>query len=39
MNPGIKVRVVSQDTKMSLGDGEVDLVIRYGQRSFSDGAV
>lgn len=39
MNPGIQVRVVSQDTKISLADGEVDMVIRYGQPPFSDGTV
>ncbi|WP_037169630.1 LysR substrate-binding domain-containing protein [Pseudorhizobium pelagicum] len=38
-NPGVQVRVVSQDTKIDLGSGEIDLVVRYGRSPFSDGTV
>jgi DNA-binding transcriptional LysR family regulator len=39
LNPGIQVRVVSQDNRIDLDGGEVDIVIRYGLPPFSDGTV
>ncbi|MBN8949041.1 MULTISPECIES: LysR substrate-binding domain-containing protein [unclassified Rhizobium] len=38
-NPGIQIRVISQDAKIDLDSGEVDIVIRYGLPPFSDGTV
>ncbi|MGO8126630.1 LysR substrate-binding domain-containing protein, partial [Rhizobium ruizarguesonis] len=38
-NPGIMVRVISQDSPIALDDGEVDVAIRYGVPHFSDGTV
>lgn len=38
-NPGILVRVISQDSPIALDDGEVDVAIRYGMPPFSDGTV
>ncbi|TBY56269.1 LysR family transcriptional regulator [Rhizobium leguminosarum bv. viciae] len=38
-NPGILVRVISQDSPIALDDGEVDVAIRYGVPPFSDGTV
>ncbi|AIC30952.1 LysR family transcriptional regulator protein (plasmid) [Rhizobium etli bv. mimosae str. IE4771] len=38
-NPGILVRVISQDNPISLDDGEIDVAIRYGVPPFSDGTV
>ncbi|MGO7580535.1 LysR substrate-binding domain-containing protein, partial [Rhizobium ruizarguesonis] len=38
-NPGILVRVISQDRQIALDDGEVDVAIRYGVPPFSDGTV
>lgn len=38
-NPGILVRVISQDSPIALDDGEIDVAIRYGMPPFSDGTV
>ncbi|WP_037084138.1 LysR substrate-binding domain-containing protein [Rhizobium sp. CF122] len=38
-NPGIQIRVVSQDQKIDLDSGAVDLAIRFGLPPFSDGTV
>ncbi|NTE53744.1 LysR family transcriptional regulator [Agrobacterium tumefaciens] len=38
-NPGIHIRVVSQDTRINLDDGDIDIAIRYGVPPFSDGTV
>ncbi|RUL97997.1 LysR substrate-binding domain-containing protein [Rhizobium chutanense] len=38
-NPGILVRVISQDSPIALDGGEVDVAIRYGLPPFSDGTV
>ncbi|MGR9403396.1 LysR substrate-binding domain-containing protein (plasmid) [Rhizobium leguminosarum] len=38
-NPGILVRVISQDSPIALDDGEVDVAIRYGVPPFSDATV
>ncbi|KKZ83895.1 LysR family transcriptional regulator [Rhizobium phaseoli] len=38
-NPGILVRVISQDNPITLDDGEMDVAIRYGVPPFSDGTV
>ncbi len=38
-NPGIQIRVISQDTKIDLDSGEVDILIRYGLPPFNDGTV
>ncbi|WP_434713816.1 LysR substrate-binding domain-containing protein (plasmid) [Rhizobium sp. YTUHZ045] len=39
VNPGILVRVISQDNPIALDDGEIDVAIRYGMPPFSDGTV
>lgn len=39
LNPGVQVRVVSQDSKIDIGEGGIDLVVRYGQPPFADGTV
>lgn len=38
-NPGIQIRVVSQDSKIDLDDGQVDVAIRFGIPPFNDGTV
>ncbi|MBY5570711.1 LysR family transcriptional regulator [Rhizobium leguminosarum] len=38
-NPGIQVRVVSQDSKIDLDAGQVDLAVRFGVPPFNDGTV
>lgn len=38
-NPGIQIRVVSQDAKIDLDSGAVDLAIRFGLPPFNDGTV
>ncbi|NEJ69912.1 LysR family transcriptional regulator [Rhizobium phaseoli] len=38
-NPGILVRVISQDSPIALDGGEIDVAIRYGLPPFSDGTV
>ncbi len=38
-NPGIQIRVVSQDAKIDLDSGAVDLAIRFGVPPFNDGTV
>ncbi|SCB61793.1 DNA-binding transcriptional regulator, LysR family [Rhizobium aethiopicum] len=38
-NPGILVRVISQDSPIALDDGEIDVAIRYGMPPFNDGTV
>lgn len=38
-NPGIQIRVVSQDSPIDLDNGDVDIAIRYGSPPFSDGTV
>ena len=38
-NPGIQIRVVSQDTPIDLNAGGIDIAIRYGTAPFSDGTV
>ncbi|WP_064713209.1 LysR substrate-binding domain-containing protein [Rhizobium bangladeshense] len=38
-NPGILVRVISQDSPIALDDGEIDVAIRYGMPPFRDGTV
>lgn len=38
-NPGIQVRVVSQDSRIDLDTGDVDIAIRYGLPPFTDGTV
>lgn len=39
LHPSIHVRVVSQDTRINLDEGDVDIAIRYGTPPFSDAAV
>ncbi|MEZ2128617.1 MULTISPECIES: LysR substrate-binding domain-containing protein [unclassified Sinorhizobium] len=39
LNPGLQVRVVSQDTRLELDSGEIDIAIRYGLPPFADGTV
>jgi len=36
-NPGIQIRVVSQDSRINLDDGDIDIAIRYGVPPFNDG--
>lgn len=38
-NPGIQVRVISQDEKINLDGGEINIAIRYGMPPFNDGTV
>ncbi|EPE96630.1 LysR substrate-binding domain-containing protein [Rhizobium grahamii] len=38
-NPGVQIRVVSQDTKIDLDGGGIDIAIRYGTPPFSDAKV
>lgn len=38
-NPGIQIRVVSQDSKIDLDEGQVDVAIRFGIPPFNDGTV
>jgi LysR family glycine cleavage system transcriptional activator len=38
-NPGIQIRVVSQDNRINLDDGDIDIAIRYGVPPFNDGTV
>ncbi|WP_307147795.1 LysR substrate-binding domain-containing protein [Rhizobium tibeticum] len=38
-NAGIQIRVVSQDTRIDLNAGDIDIAIRYGMPPFSDGTV
>ncbi|MBB4234512.1 LysR substrate-binding domain-containing protein [Rhizobium esperanzae] len=38
-NPGILVRVISQDSPIALDGAEVDVAVRYGLPPFSDGTV
>lgn len=38
-NPGLQVRVVSQDSKIDLYSGQVDLAVRFGVPPFNDGTV
>lgn len=37
LHPSIQMRVVSQDSRIKLDEGDVDIVIRYGTPPFSDG--
>lgn len=39
LNPEIQIRVVSQDSKLDLTNGGVDIAIRYGVPPFNDGIV
>ena len=39
LHPGAQIRVISQDSRLSLDGGEVDIVIRYGAPPFGDGVV
>lgn len=39
LHPGIQIRVVSQDAKFDLGQGGVDIALRYGIPPFNDGMV
>jgi LysR family transcriptional regulator, glycine cleavage system transcriptional activator len=39
LHPGIQIRVISQDTRLNLDAGEVDIAIRYGLPPFADGSV
>lgn len=36
-NPGRQIRVVSQDSRFNLDDGDIDIAIRYGVPPFNDG--
>lgn len=38
-HPGAQIRVISQDSRLSLEGGEVDIAIRYGVPPFGDGVV
>jgi len=38
-NTGIQIRVVSQDNRIDLDSGEIDIAIRYGLPPFDDGSV
>jgi len=38
-NPGIQVRVISQDEKINLDGGEINIAIRYGIPPFNDSIV
>lgn len=38
-NPGIQIRVISQDAKIDLDSGAVDLAIRFGLPPFNDATV
>jgi len=37
--PSAQIRVVSQDSRINLGTGEVDVVVRFGMPPFDDGLV
>jgi DNA-binding transcriptional LysR family regulator len=37
--PSAQIRVMSQDSRINLNNGEVDLVVRYGVPPFDDGVV
>ncbi|MDO9415990.1 LysR substrate-binding domain-containing protein [Pararhizobium sp.] len=39
LNPGIQIRVISQDSKLDLTNGGIDIAIRFGIPPFSDGTV
>lgn len=39
LNPGLQVRVISQDSRIALDGGDMDIAIRYGYPPFSDGTV
>ena len=39
LNPEIQIRVVSQDSKLDLTHGGIDIAIRYGVPPFNDGTV
>lgn len=38
-NPGIQIRVISQDSKIDLDGGQVDVAVRFGVPPFNDGTV
>ncbi len=38
-NPGIQMRVISQDNKIDLDGGQVDIAVRFGVPPFNDGTV
>ena len=38
-HPDVQIRVISQDSKINLDGGEVDIAVRYGLPPFSDGTV
>jgi LysR family glycine cleavage system transcriptional activator len=39
LNPGIQLRVISQDSHFDLDAGEIDIAVRYGLPPFADGTV
>jgi LysR family glycine cleavage system transcriptional activator len=39
LHPGVQIRVISQDTRLNLESGEIDIAIRYGVPPFADGKV
>lgn len=39
LHPGVQIRVISQDDKIDLQSGEVDIIVRFGIPPFSDGEV
>ncbi len=39
VHPEIQIRVISQDTKLALDTGDLDIVLRFGTPPFSDGEV
>jgi DNA-binding transcriptional LysR family regulator len=39
LHPSAQIRVMSQDARINLNNGEVDLVVRYGVPPFDDGVV
>jgi DNA-binding transcriptional LysR family regulator len=39
LHPSAQIRVVSQDSRINLNSGDVDLVVRYGLPPFDDGMV
>lgn len=39
LHPGVQIRVVSQDEPLGLGDGSIDMLVRFGDGQWRDGKV
>ncbi|MEH6719112.1 MAG: LysR substrate-binding domain-containing protein [Aurantimonas endophytica] len=39
LHPDVQIRVISQDSKINLDGGQVDIAVRYGLPPFADGTV